>query len=153
MHGSRKMGVRIYRTHNVRQVSQMRSHKHARMYRLLVSGLHALEFMASPIFDKFEGSIRSQVISRSDQLLPYYVMDVAADVPGLPGLFLAGLVSAGLSTMSANLNTAAGTIYEDFIDPWLPDSPNKELRAATIMKVKDGKYHDRSVIRREIQAN
>lgn len=81
-------------------------------------------------------SIGLQVIARSDQLLPYYVLDVAADIPGLPGLFLAGLVSAGLSTMSANLNTVAGTIYEDFIDPWLPESNNKESRAASIMKVR-----------------
>ncbi|KAG7201898.1 hypothetical protein KM043_004612 [Ampulex compressa] len=79
--------------------------------------------------------IGSKVIARSDQLLPYYVLDVAADVPGLPGLFLAGLVSAGLSTMSAGLNTAAGTIYEDFIDPYLAESANKENRAANIMKV------------------
>lgn len=78
--------------------------------------------------------ISTRVITRSDQLLPYYVMDVAAGIPGLPGLFLAGLVSAGLSTMSAHLNTAAGTIYEDFIDPWLPECNNKEARAATIMK-------------------
>ncbi|CAK9805709.1 Sodium-coupled monocarboxylate transporter 2 [Anthophora quadrimaculata] len=78
--------------------------------------------------------ISTHVISRSDQLLPYYVLDVAANIPGLPGLFLAGLVSAGLSTMSANLNTVAGTIYEDFIHPWLPESNNKEHRAANIMK-------------------
>ncbi|XP_015432992.1 PREDICTED: sodium-coupled monocarboxylate transporter 2-like [Dufourea novaeangliae] len=78
--------------------------------------------------------ISTHVITRSDQLLPYYVLDVAASVPGLPGLFLAGLVSAGLSTMSAGLNTVAGTIYEDFIDPWLSESNNKEARAATIMK-------------------
>lgn len=35
-------------------------------------------------------------VSRSDQLLPYYVMDVAGNVPGLPGLFIAGVISAGL---------------------------------------------------------
>ncbi|XP_034172067.1 sodium-coupled monocarboxylate transporter 2 isoform X2 [Osmia lignaria lignaria] len=79
--------------------------------------------------------ISTNVISRSDQLLPYYVLDVAENIPGLPGLFLAGLVSAGLSTMSAGLNTVAGTIYEDFIDPWLPDNNNKETRAANIMKL------------------
>ncbi|XP_053994281.1 sodium-coupled monocarboxylate transporter 2-like [Hylaeus volcanicus] len=79
--------------------------------------------------------ISTHVISRSDQLLPYYVLDVAANIPGLPGLFLAGLVSAGLSAMSAALNTVAGTIYEDFIDPWLPENNNKETRAANIMKV------------------
>lgn len=35
-------------------------------------------------------------VKRTDQLLPYYVMDVAAYVPGLPGLFIAGVVSAAL---------------------------------------------------------
>lgn len=68
--------------------------------------------------------------------MPYYVLDVAGNVPGLPGLFLAGLVSAGLSTMSAGLNTVTGTIYEDFIDRWMPESSDKETRAATIMKVR-----------------
>jgi len=62
-------------------------------------------------------------------------MDVAGHLPGLPGLFLAGLVSAALATMSASLNTVSGTIYEDFIKPWIPDSPKKEVTAANIMKV------------------
>lgn len=35
-------------------------------------------------------------VSKNDQLLPYYVMDVAAQVPGLSGLFIAGVVSAAL---------------------------------------------------------
>lgn len=80
-------------------------------------------------------NIVSQVVARSDQILPYYVLDVAANAPGLPGLFLAGLVSAGLATMSGGLNTTAGTIYEDFIDPWMTDNPEKEKKAAMIMKV------------------
>lgn len=64
-------------------------------------------------------------------------MDVAGHLPGLPGLFLAGLVSAALATMSASLNTVSGTIYEDFVNPWIPDSPKKEAMAANIMKVSD----------------
>lgn len=79
--------------------------------------------------------IAAHVVARSDQILPYYVLDVAANAPGLPGLFLAGLVSAGLSTMSGGLNTTAGTIYEDFIDSWIADTPDKEKKAAKIMKV------------------
>lgn len=75
------------------------------------------------------------MVARSDKILPYYVLDAAANVPGLPGLFLAGLVSASLSTMSAGLNTVTGTIYEDFIDPWMPESSDKETKAANIMKV------------------
>lgn len=35
-------------------------------------------------------------VSKSDQLLPYYVMDVAVKIPGLSGLFIAGVVSAAL---------------------------------------------------------
>lgn len=41
-------------------------------------------------------------VSRNDQLLPYYVMDVAGNVPGLPGLFIAGVVSAGLRYFSVS---------------------------------------------------
>jgi len=37
-----------------------------------------------------------QQISRSDQLLPHYVMDIASTIPGLPGLFMAGIFSASL---------------------------------------------------------
>lgn len=42
-------------------------------------------------------------------------MDVASHVPGLPGLFIAGIFCAALSTLSASLNCLAGTFYEDFI--------------------------------------
>lgn len=129
VHGDHEMGVRVYRTHNVHQVSHLRPHKHEGTYTRFGNESRSLPSSDPNEWNNF------QVISRSDQLLPYYVLDVAANVPGLPGLFLAGLVSAGLSTMSANLNTVAGTIYEDFIDPWLPDCSNKENRAANIMKV------------------
>lgn len=63
-------------------------------------------------------------------------MDVGGHIPGLPGLFLAGLVSSALATMSACLNTLSGMVYDDFIDEWLPESPNRDSRAANIMKVK-----------------
>lgn len=47
--------------------------------------------------------------------MPYYVMNISKNIPGLPGLFISGIMAAGLSTMSAMLNTLSGTIYEDFI--------------------------------------
>lgn len=37
-----------------------------------------------------------RVVHKTDQLVPYYVMDVARDWPGLSGLFVAGVFSAAL---------------------------------------------------------
>ena len=37
-----------------------------------------------------------QAITRVDQLLAHYVMDIATSIPGLPGLFIAGVFSAAL---------------------------------------------------------
>ena len=37
-----------------------------------------------------------QAIERQDQLVPYYIMDIAATIPSLPGLFVAGVFSAAL---------------------------------------------------------
>ncbi|XP_058797234.1 sodium-coupled monocarboxylate transporter 2-like isoform X2 [Phymastichus coffea] len=79
--------------------------------------------------------IRAKIVKRSDQIVPYYVMDIAGHLSGLTGVYLAGLASCALSTMSASLNTLAGTIYDDFIDNRLPSNTNKEARATTIMKV------------------
>ncbi|XP_014257185.2 sodium-coupled monocarboxylate transporter 2-like [Cimex lectularius] len=60
----------------------------------------------------------NKVIQRSDQLLPLFVVEVVGNFKGLPGIFLAGVVSAGLSTFSTGLNTLAGLLSEDFILPW-----------------------------------
>lgn len=37
-------------------------------------------------------------VSKYDQIFPYYVMDVARSIPGLPGLFIVGALSAALSS-------------------------------------------------------
>ncbi|XP_069699548.1 sodium-coupled monocarboxylate transporter 2-like isoform X4 [Periplaneta americana] len=77
--------------------------------------------------------IKSGAVKRADQLLAYYVMDVAGSIPGLPGLFVAGVFSASLSSMSSCLNCLAATIYEDFVRPNLKGDES-EQRAGWIMK-------------------
>lgn len=76
----------------------------------------------------------SGVIKQYDQLLPHYVMDVAGNLEGLPGLFIAGVFSTGLSTMSASLNTLSGSLYKDFISPFMPKKTT-ERTASNIMKL------------------
>lgn len=71
-------------------------------------------------------------VEKYDQIFPFYVMDVARNIPGLPGLFIVGALSAALSSMSSCLNSLSGTVYEDFIRPYMPNA--SEAKASTIMK-------------------
>ncbi|KAL5235937.1 hypothetical protein ACI65C_003347 [Semiaphis heraclei] len=77
--------------------------------------------------------LMANYIDNERKLVPYYVMDVAANFPGLTGLFVSGIVSAALSTMSAQLNTVSGTIYEDFIVKMMGIRVS-DLTASIIMK-------------------
>lgn len=72
------------------------------------------------------------MVKKIDQMVPYFVMDVTRDFPGLPGLFVAGIFSAALSTLSSMLNSAAGAVYEDFLRHRL--AHKTEAQASTIMK-------------------
>ncbi|XP_014206986.1 putative sodium-dependent multivitamin transporter [Copidosoma floridanum] len=56
-------------------------------------------------------------IGSMDMLMPLYVMDTLSSIPGVPGLFVAGIFSAGLSTISAGLNSLAAVTLEDYIKP------------------------------------
>ncbi|KAG8229117.1 hypothetical protein J437_LFUL009586 [Ladona fulva] len=75
-----------------------------------------------------------KAIKSADQILPYFVMNVANTIPGLPGLFMAGVFSAALSSMSTGLNSMAGVLYEDFIEPFLKVKISEE-RASLMMKI------------------
>lgn len=49
------------------------------------------------------------------QVVPFFVMKISERVPGLPGLFIAGLFSGGLSTISGGLNSLSCMVYDDFL--------------------------------------
>ncbi|GBP88673.1 Sodium-coupled monocarboxylate transporter 1 [Eumeta japonica] len=56
-----------------------------------------------------------------DQLLPLLVMDVLKEWPGIPGLFVAGIFSAALSSLSTGLNSMAAVVLEDFYKPFFKE--------------------------------
>ncbi|XP_058802925.1 putative sodium-dependent multivitamin transporter [Phymastichus coffea] len=56
-------------------------------------------------------------IDTPDMLMPRYVMDSLSHLPGVAGLFVAGILSASLSTMSAGLNSLAVITLEDYAKP------------------------------------
>ncbi|KAF7263440.1 hypothetical protein GWI33_002287, partial [Rhynchophorus ferrugineus] len=51
------------------------------------------------------------------KLMPYFVVDTMGHIPGLSGLFVAGIFSASLSTISAALNCLAAVTMEDYYKP------------------------------------
>uniref|UniRef100_A0A2S2Q026 Sodium-coupled monocarboxylate transporter 2 n=1 Tax=Sipha flava TaxID=143950 RepID=A0A2S2Q026_9HEMI len=72
-------------------------------------------------------------IDNDKHIVPFYIVDVASKIPGTTGLFIAGVVSAALSSMSAQLNTLSGTIYEDLIVKTMNVKPS-DLTASIIIK-------------------
>ncbi|XP_040886233.1 sodium-coupled monocarboxylate transporter 1-like [Toxotes jaculatrix] len=58
------------------------------------------------------------LVSAPDQLMPYLVMDILRDYPGLPGLFVAAAYSGSLSTVSSSINALAAVTVEDLIKPY-----------------------------------
>jgi solute carrier family 5 (sodium-coupled monocarboxylate transporter), member 8/12 len=59
--------------------------------------------------------IKTKLIAKADRLMPFFVQENLADYLGLPGVFISSVFSAGLSTMSANLNSLAAIMYQDYI--------------------------------------
>lgn len=106
---------------------------------IFVIGLSSIKLVSSfgglIIYTKYQSCdpVKSGKIEKLDQILPLFVMDVASKIPGLAGLFIAGIFSAALSSMSSSLNTIAGTIYEDFLRRRFPDASEK--RASDVMKI------------------
>lgn len=69
----------------------------------------------------------------SDQLIPYFVMDIFGGMPGLPGLLVSAVFSAALSTVSSGLNSLAAVTGEDIVKTIKPDLD--EFRYTVITKL------------------
>lgn len=59
--------------------------------------------------------ISIKMVDKPDQIFPIFVMQVMGDIPCVPGLFVAGVFSGALSTVSSGLNSLAAVTMQDFI--------------------------------------
>ncbi|NWW80059.1 SC5A8 protein, partial [Climacteris rufus] len=66
-------------------------------------------------------------VSALDQLMPYLVLDILRDFPGVPGLFVASAYSGTLSTVSSSINALAAVTVEDLIKPYFKSLSEKKL--------------------------
>ena len=57
-----------------------------------------------------------QLVDKKDQMFPLFVMQVMGDIPCIPGLFVAGVFSGALSTVSSGLNALAAVALQDFVE-------------------------------------
>uniref|UniRef100_A0A7G3B1N7 Putative sodium-coupled monocarboxylate transporter 1 n=1 Tax=Lutzomyia longipalpis TaxID=7200 RepID=A0A7G3B1N7_LUTLO len=63
--------------------------------------------------------LTTKLAKAKDQLLPLFVMDTLGELPGLSGMFIAGVFSAALSSLSTCLNSMSAVVLEDFCKPFV----------------------------------
>ncbi|KAJ7329957.1 hypothetical protein JRQ81_016131 [Phrynocephalus forsythii] len=66
-------------------------------------------------------------VEAPDQLMPYLVLDILKDFPGVPGLFVASAYSGTLSTVSSSINALAAVTVEDLIKPYFTSLSERKL--------------------------
>ncbi|XP_077990171.1 sodium-coupled monocarboxylate transporter 1-like isoform X1 [Glandiceps talaboti] len=64
-------------------------------------------------------------VGATDQLMPYFVMDILSFLPGLPGLFVSCMFSGALSTVSSGLNSLAAVAGEDLVRLYWKNIPDE----------------------------
>ncbi|XP_011412119.3 sodium-coupled monocarboxylate transporter 1 isoform X1 [Magallana gigas] len=77
--------------------------------------------------------LESKGIRNSNQIIPAMIMSMFEDIPGMPGLFIASLFSASLSTLSSGLSSISAQMWQDFVRPHT--KPMSEFRATLIAKL------------------
>ncbi|XP_049839536.1 sodium-coupled monocarboxylate transporter 1-like isoform X3 [Schistocerca gregaria] len=69
-----------------------------------------------------------------DQLLPLLVMETLQNLPGMPGIFVAGVFSAALSSMSTALNSISAVVLEDFFKTFYGQDALSERQTDILLK-------------------
>ncbi|XP_034116700.1 sodium-coupled monocarboxylate transporter 1 isoform X2 [Drosophila albomicans] len=77
--------------------------------------------------------ISTKLAKASDQLPSLLMMRTLGSIPGLPGLFVSGVFSAALSSLSTGLNSLACVISQDMIRPLLK-KPLTERQIAILLR-------------------
>ncbi|XP_077499999.1 sodium-coupled monocarboxylate transporter 2-like [Amblyomma americanum] len=83
----------------------------------LFYGLGGLTALAIVYWYRDCDPVLSGAISRYDQIVPYYINKSAGSIDGIRGLFLAGVVSASISTVSSIVNSHAAVLFVDIVSP------------------------------------
>ena len=72
-------------------------------------------------------------VTRSDQLMPFMVLELFQHAPGVPGVFIAAVYAGSLSTVSTAITALASVTVQDFMKPF------SNWKEATYMWISRGK--------------
>lgn len=86
---------------------------------VILVGLTSLAGLVIYAFYASCDPIGTKMIDAPDQLFPRFVMETLGAFPGIPGLFVSGIFSGALSTVSSGVNSLAAVTLEDFIKTYL----------------------------------
>jgi solute carrier family 5 (sodium-coupled monocarboxylate transporter), member 8/12 len=73
--------------------------------------------------------LTTKLAAAKDQMMPLLVMDILRDIPGLSGLFIAGVFSAALSSLSTALNSMSAVVLEDFCKSFYKEEISEKATA------------------------
>lgn len=71
--------------------------------------------------------LQTKLAKARDQMLPLLVMQTFKDIPGLSGIFIAGIFSAALSSISTGLNSSACVVLEDFFKAFRTEKMSERM--------------------------
>ena len=71
-------------------------------------------------------------------MLPLFVVDTMSDTPGLAGLFITGIFSGSLSSVSSAINSLAAVTLEDYMKPLVVIKPESETLILKILALTYG---------------
>ncbi|XP_031347353.1 sodium-coupled monocarboxylate transporter 2-like [Photinus pyralis] len=112
--------------------------KRANMVTTILAGLSKLLccFLGLVVYAKYANCDPFSIglIKKLDQIFPYFVTDIGKSVPGLSGLFVAGLCTTTLGVLSTFFNSISAICYLDFFIHILPKG-GKWANSSTVLKV------------------
>ncbi|XP_070494075.1 sodium-coupled monocarboxylate transporter 1-like [Chironomus tepperi] len=73
--------------------------------------------------------LTTKLAKAKDQIMPLYVTRILKNLPGLSGLFIAGVFSASLSSLSTALNSFSAVVLEDFCKPYMKNEISEKMSA------------------------
>ncbi|KAL5284019.1 hypothetical protein ACFFRR_006347 [Megaselia abdita] len=77
-------------------------------------------------YSKCDPLLTGEITSR-DQIMPLFFVETMGHIPGVCGLFVAGIFSGCLSTVSSALNSLAAVTVEDYLKPTIRKCVSREI--------------------------